>query len=96
MQGYVFRQQKVTELLKKVLTEHIEGQVYDPVKGSKVRKAVSAAVTMEEYFPQQASTQLYQPPVPVQQAKQLAEDLMQRMNPLGFDRHKLIIQVSSL
>ncbi len=49
MQGYVFTQQKVTELLKKVLTEHIEGQVYDPVKGSKVRRAVSAAVRMEEH-----------------------------------------------
>lgn len=31
--------------------------------------------------------------VPVQQAKQLADDLMKRIEPIGFDRHKLIIQV---
>lgn len=29
----------------------------------------------------------------MQQAKQLAEDLLQSISSLGFDRHKLIIQV---
>ena len=33
--------------------------------------------------------------MPVQQAKQIAEDLLQWIKALGFDRHKLIIQVPS-
>ena len=33
--------------------------------------------------------------LPVQQAKQIAEDLLQWIKALGFDRHKLIIQVPS-
>ena len=36
MQAYVFKQQKVQALLKKAIADHVEGQQYDPVKGSKV------------------------------------------------------------
>ncbi|EIE20796.1 flagellar outer dynein arm light chain 2 [Coccomyxa subellipsoidea C-169] len=60
---FVFKPQKVKEVLKRAIKEKMEGQAYDPVKGS-------------------------------QQAKQLAEVLREHVKALGFDRHKLIIQVT--
>lgn len=37
LQTFVFKPQKVKEVLKRAIKEKMEGQAYDPVKGSQVR-----------------------------------------------------------
>lgn len=49
LQAYVFKQQKVQALLKKAIADNIEGQQYDPVKGSKVSTDWNAVSRWEKF-----------------------------------------------
>lgn len=101
MQAFVFKPQKVREVLKKAIKERMEGQVYDPVKGSQVHivKCVAQSILCPGSWlaPTVVTFNCYLQAdfirVTLQQAKQLAEDLREYVKALGFDRHKLIIQV---
>lgn len=62
-EGARFSKGRVSALLKQMLSERMQDQKYDPVKGAQI-------------------------------AKQLADDIREKVKLLGFDRYKLVIQVT--
>ncbi|GMH41619.1 hypothetical protein BSKO_09529 [Bryopsis sp. KO-2023] len=58
-----FQKHKVLQVVRQLLKERMEGQLYDPVKGA-------------------------------QTAKQLADDLREKVKALGYDRYKYVVQVT--
>ncbi len=97
MQTYVFQPLKVKEVIQRIMKERIHGHVYDPVKGSQVLiKSATSSFTPRRPIITKKLGNLATSKIRtcvMQQAKQLAEDLREQIKALGFDRHKLIIQV---
>ena len=49
LQAYVFKEQKVRDVVKSNLRDCMEGQRYDPVKASKVRGASSSIYSRQNH-----------------------------------------------
>ena len=94
LQAYVFKQQKVRDVVKRNLRDCMEGQRYDPVKASKVRDASRCGYIKlhPPGFSRQSRCAL-NARLRMQQAKQLADLLLRSVDALGFHRHKYVIQV---
>ena len=94
LQAYVFKGQKVRDVVKSNLRDCMEGQRYDPVKASKVRDA--SCCDYSNQHPPGLLRRLrcaLDACLRMQQAKQLADLLLRSVDALGFHRHKYVIQV---
>ena len=89
MQSFLFKADKLRDVLKRALKERIEGQKYDPVKGSQAGAMSVVCCPVRPVLP--ILTLLIC--CALQQAKQLADDIREWVKALGFERHKLVIQV---
>ena len=70
----------------------MEGQQYDPVKAAQVyTHPLCRFISCLEPASCKLSLQEY-PLVILQYAKQLADDLREKIKALGYDRHKLVVQ----
>lgn len=101
LQAARFRSHKVAALLKGLLKERLEGQVYDPVRGSQMTKQLAGEQqglgTGAAHLPGCLAAVLQTGAcIPAQPAPGSlpADDIRERVKALGFDRHKLVVHVT--